>query len=132
MHETAPIRRYLLEDKVVLPDIQQIKDSMMERVGIVRNEVNLKKQKAWLDTFEIDQINDIGSYSLEEMTRIFMLIISKLITEAALKRTESRGGHYRSDYPKEDNQQWLNKTITHKNSWGMGTNHEHIETALAT
>ncbi len=129
---TFAVSRYLPQEKVVLPDIQQIKDSMMERVGIVRNEVNLKKQKAWLDTFNPRQINDLGIYSSEEITKIFMLTISKLITESALKRTESRGGHYRSDYPMEDDQHWLNKTIIHKNSWGMGTNHEHIETALAT
>ncbi|MEH7254989.1 L-aspartate oxidase [Neobacillus niacini] len=130
--KTEPTSGYPLLDKVVLPTVQQIKDSMMERVGIVRNEVNLKKQKAWLDTFKSCQLNDLGIYSAEEITTIFMLIISRLITEAALERTESRGGHYRSDYPMEDNQQWLRKTITHKNSWGMETNHEHIETALAT
>jgi L-aspartate oxidase len=66
------------------------------------------------------------------MTKIFMLITANLITEAALKRTESRGGHYRSDYPIEDNLNWLNKTIIHKNSREMESNHEYIETALAT
>jgi L-aspartate oxidase len=66
------------------------------------------------------------------MTKIFMLINANLITEAALKRTESRGGHFRSDYPMEDDHYWLNKTIIHKNSQGMESNHEYIETALAT
>lgn len=125
-------RPFIPQEKVILPDRQQIKDTMMERVGIVRNEVNLKNQKAWLDTFNAHQINDLDNYSLEEMTKIFMLMIANLITEAALKRTESRGGHYRSDYPMEDDHHWLNKTIIHKNSRGMETNHEYIETALAT
>ncbi|MDR7077946.1 L-aspartate oxidase [Neobacillus niacini] len=124
--------QFIPHEKVILPTKQEIKHSMMERVGIVRNEVNLKKQKAWLDSFEVHQIKNLDAYSFEETTKIFMLMIAKLITESALKRTESRGGHYRSDYPMEDDQHWLNQSIIHKNSWGMGTNHEHIETALAT
>ncbi|KGM45530.1 L-aspartate oxidase [Neobacillus niacini] len=119
-------------EKVTLPDVQEIKDTMMERVGIVRNEANLQNQKVWLDTFKPQQINNLDLYSVEEITKIFMLIIATLITEAALQRTESRGGHFRSDYPMEDDHYWLNKTIIHKISRGMESNHEYIETALAT
>jgi L-aspartate oxidase len=129
---TVVTRPSIPQKKVVLPDKQDIKSFMMERVGIVRNEVNLKKQKAWLDAFNVNQINDIGSYSLGEMTKVFMLITAKLITESALMRTESRGGHYRSDYPIEDDEHWVNESIIHKKGWGMESNYEHIETALAT
>jgi L-aspartate oxidase len=123
---------FIPQEKVILPDLQEIKDTMMERVGIVRNKVNLQNQKVWLDTFKATQLNNLDCYSNEEITKIFMLIIANLITEAALQRTESRGGHFRSDYAKEDDHYWLNKTIIHKNSRGMESNHEYIETALAT
>jgi L-aspartate oxidase len=123
---------FIPQEKVILPDLQEIKDTMMERVGIVRNHANLQNQKVWLDSFKASQINNLDCYSYEEMTTIFMLIIANLITEAALQRTESRGGHFRSDYPMEDDHYWLNKTIIHKNSLGMESNHEYIETALAT
>jgi L-aspartate oxidase len=123
---------FIPHEKVILPDMQEIRDCMMERVGIVRDAVNLQKQEAWLNGFNVDQAYSLDAYSLEEMTKIFMLITAKLITESALKRTESRGGHYRSDYPVEDNQHWLNKTINLKNNRRMESNHEHIETALAT
>ncbi|WHX99458.1 L-aspartate oxidase [Neobacillus sp. DY30] len=129
---TAFSRPYTPQEKVILPDLQEIKDTMMERVGIIRNEANLRNQKVWLDSFNVCQINNLELYSIEEMTKIFMLINANLITEAALKRTESRGGHFRSDYPVEDEHYWLNKTINHKNSRGMESNHEYIETALAT
>lgn len=123
---------FIPQEKVILPDLQEIKDTMMERVGIVRNRANLQNQKVWLDTFKANQINNLDGYSIDEMTRIFMLIVANLITDAALQRTESRGGHFRSDYPMEDDHYWLTKTIIHKNSRGMESNHEYIETALAT
>jgi L-aspartate oxidase len=119
------------KEKVNLPDAQLIKDLMMERVGIVRNEVNLKKQLAWLQTFKAENIN-LDACSAKEMTKVFMLVIAQLITESALKRTESRGGHYRSDFPQEDDNKWLRKSIIHNYNQGMEKSNEHIETALAT
>ena len=114
-----------------LPNVQQIKDLMMERVGIVRNEENLKKQLAWLNQYKAESIQ-LDTCSPEDITKVFMLIIANLITDAALKRTESRGGHFRSDFPKEDDHQWLRKTIIHNYKQGMEKCNEHIETALAT
>ena len=66
------------------------------------------------------------------MTKVFMLITASLITESALIRTESRGGHFRSDYPKEDQHGWLRKSIIHNYKQGMEKSDEQIETALAT
>lgn len=116
---------------VRLPDVQQLKDLMMERVGIVRNEVNLKSQLAWINQFNADEVH-LDGCSTEEITQVFMLINAKLITEAALKRTESRGGHFRSDFPMEDDGNWLRKSIIHHYTNGVGKNDEHNKTAIAT
>ncbi|MFH1454067.1 MAG: L-aspartate oxidase [Armatimonadota bacterium] len=35
-----------------------------------------------------------------------MLLTAKLVMKSALKRTESRGAHYRSDYPKKNDKKW--------------------------
>jgi L-aspartate oxidase len=35
-----------------------------------------------------------------------LLTVARLITRAALRREESRGGHYRSDFPKRDDINW--------------------------
>ena len=119
-------------EKIVhLPATQQIKDLMMERVGIVRDEVNLKKQHAWLTHFMAESIH-LDTCSSQEITKVFMLIIAKLITDAALERTESRGGHFRNDYPKEDDDQWLRKSIIQNYKQRMEKSNEQIETALAT
>ena len=121
----------VMSKKVELPDLKLIKELMMERVGIVRNEANLKKQQAWLAQFNADNIQ-LDTCSISDLSKIFMVITASLITESALQRTESRGGHYRSDYPFEDNQNWLRQSITHKKNLGLETNNELIKTALAT
>jgi L-aspartate oxidase len=42
-----------------------------------------------------------------------LLQVAEVITRAALARTESRGSHYRSDFPKRDDQSWLtNQFVT--------------------
>ena len=119
------------KEQVLLPEIQQIKDLMMERVGIVRNEADLKKQQAWLAQYKAETIN-LDACSHSEMTKVFMLVIANLITESALKRTESRGGHFRSDFPAEDDSNWLGKSIIHHYKQGVKRTDEHIKTALAT
>ncbi|MFD1706480.1 L-aspartate oxidase [Siminovitchia sediminis] len=113
-----------------LPDIKEIQQTMMDHVGIVRSEEGLFTQKQWLEKFQINDLlqADMGFFTFEEMTRAFMLMTSRLITEGAWKRTESRGGHFRSDYPCENNNLWLGKHIIHKRN----EIDEQIETAAAT
>jgi succinate dehydrogenase/fumarate reductase flavoprotein subunit len=36
-----------------------------------------------------------------------MVTVAHLVTKAAYTRTESRGTHYRQDYPATDNKNWL-------------------------
>ena len=35
-----------------------------------------------------------------------MALVAELMLEAGLRRTESRGGHYRSDHPDADDARW--------------------------
>lgn len=101
------------EKKVNLPDIQILKDRMMKRVGIVRTKELLEEQKNWLKQFHLNGLTELDSYSVQDLTAIFMYINAYLITDSALHRTESRGGHFRSDFPNEDDK-WCKKTIIHK------------------
>jgi len=43
-----------------------------------------------------------------------MLQDAVIVAAAALNRTESRGAHYRTDYPKRDDVNWLKHTIVVK------------------
>jgi L-aspartate oxidase len=63
---------------------------MWERVGILRSRESLERA-----TREFEQI---AAGNLSQASRNFVTL-AKLIAEAALWREESRGGHYRTDFP---------------------------------
>ena len=74
--------------------IEKIKDIsklLWKYVGIERNEEDLKKAYFSLENIE-NKENNIYKKRLAKL--------GKLITKAALERKESRGAHYRLDYPK--------------------------------
>ena len=43
-----------------------------------------------------------------------LLDIAGATVASALARTESRGNHYRSDYPKRDDKQWKKHTLVYR------------------
>jgi succinate dehydrogenase / fumarate reductase flavoprotein subunit len=58
--------------------------------------------------FRLMQFHELG----------FLIDLSSLVAMAALRRTESRGAHYRADYPARDDEQWLAHTFAVKGSAG--------------
>ncbi len=70
---------------------------MFAKAGIVRNAASLEEAIVSLD-------KDIAgaNYSVNAAETANIALMSKLITQSALRRQESRGAHYRSDYPHID------------------------------
>ncbi|MEK4200863.1 L-aspartate oxidase [Cytobacillus sp. FSL K6-0265] len=108
-----------------LPAKEDIQTRMMEYVGIVRNKTNLQKQLRYLDHYHLPQ--SLDSLSQEEIEIVFMMEISRCMTKSALIRTESRGGHFREDFPIEVDE-WLKKEIKHEKK---GEHDEYSETSQA-
>lgn len=54
---------------------------------------------------------EVTALSINEITKINAILVAWLIAESALTRTESRGGHFRSDYPREDDSLWLKNSV---------------------
>jgi L-aspartate oxidase len=122
---------FIRGESILLPDLQILKDMMMKRVGIVRSKGLLEEQKKWMQQLHLNDLTELDSYSIQDITAIFMYINAYLITDAALRRTESRGGHFRSDFPYEDDENWRKKMIIQKRNGEGVINHEHIEAAIA-
>lgn len=134
-----PISRNMVGKKnapeiIRLPKITELKKTMMDRTGIVRTEEGLKTQKKWLEGFKIKKWlkTDLEHLSVQQIQMVFMLITSWLVTTSALERTESRGGHFRSDYPFEDDHHWLKKQIIHKRTVAKDERYEQAKTAATT
>jgi succinate dehydrogenase / fumarate reductase flavoprotein subunit len=47
-----------------------------------------------------------------------LLDIAETIVASALARAESRGAHYRSDFPNRDDADWLKHTLAYRTSNG--------------
>lgn len=77
-------------------DRKEIQDLMWEYVGIIREEEGLEKATKLIQKWEHSFIPE---RNIEELELKNLLTIGGCIARAALAREESRGGHYRSDYP---------------------------------
>lgn len=84
---------------------QRLQDIMWDKVGIIRDEKGLKQANLLVE--EIYNNLAVGSSGLDYYETINMLIVARVIIQAALWRKESRGAHWRSDYPVRDDRRWI-------------------------
>ena len=88
-------------------NLQNLQSLLWDEVGIVRNGEGLKKAASIISAWQsiAPQPDDRPSYELNAM-----ITNARLVTEAALLREESRGAHYRTDFP-EPRLEWLRHTV---------------------
>jgi L-aspartate oxidase len=55
-----------------------------------------------------------GTMDLATWRLVSLVTLGRLIVRAALRRTESRGGHYRTDYPERDDIHWKRRVAETK------------------
>jgi fumarate reductase (CoM/CoB) subunit A len=101
---------------------KDLKQLMWDKAGIIREKSGLQEALRRIKELTADlprvQIRD-GRGLIKYLELCNMLLLSEMVCRAALLRTESRGAHYRSDYPKEDNGKWLNNIIIHRQNSKM-------------
>lgn len=110
----------------------KMKEIMWEHVAIFRTGEGLKKAVDELEELYKESANVklenkelYGNPELEEAYRVpKMLKLALCIAWGAYLRTESRGAHYREDYPKRDDLNWCKRTLT---SWSEGATKPTVE-----
>ncbi|EDP3304180.1 fumarate reductase flavoprotein subunit [Campylobacter jejuni] len=99
----------------------RMKEIMWDKVAIFRTGEGLKEavdelEKLYKDSQDVKvhcKELDCANPELEEAYRVpRMLKIALCAAYGALLRTESRGAHYREDYPKRDDLNWMKRTNT--------------------
>jgi L-aspartate oxidase len=89
------------------PTREAIQALMWDDVGIVRDAAGLGRAKAALAAWQspLEPPTDRPSQEVADL-----LTCSRLVTEAALIREESRGAHYRTDFP-EPREEWRRHVV---------------------
>ncbi len=92
---------------------KELEDLMWEKAGILRHAVGLQSALESLNTLA-ERAQRSGMDSLPALNATLDLVnlitVAKLVTESALLRTESRGAHFREDFPQPD-PAWLKNII---------------------
>jgi L-aspartate oxidase len=89
-------------------NLEALQNLLWDNVGIVRDREGLTEAVATLGSWQHDlsELSNRQSYELANM-----IITGRLIAEAALLREESRGAHFRSDFPQRS-EAWLRHIVT--------------------
>ncbi len=100
----------------------EMKEIMWEHVAIFRTGEGLeyavkRLEELYKESLKVAISNKeiyCSNPELEEAYRVpRMLKVALCVARGALLRTESRGAHYREDYPKRDDLNWMKRTMTY-------------------
>ncbi len=81
----------------------EIQDAMTSRVGVLRNATGLDEASAMLDKLGAHTAEGVDLAAWETTN---LLTVAAALTSAAERREETRGSHWRDDFPERDDDQW--------------------------
>ena len=100
---------------------EELQVGMTKNAGVFRTKESLNEQLALIDdllarfkNIHIDDKTNTFNTDLQEAIELgHMLEFSKFIVDGALNREESRGGHYREDFPDRDDKKFMKHTYAY-------------------
>jgi len=104
----------------------EMQETMTTFCSVFRNKPGLSKSLEVIDLlilrYEkiiIDNVSNSFNTDLMEVIELeSMLNLAKVILMSAITRKESRGAHFREDYPERDDEHWLRHTLIQKTENG--------------
>jgi hypothetical protein len=111
---------------------------MTDNVTVVRYNDRLQatdqKLLELIDRYSRISINDSNLWAtmaLPHARQLWnMLQLARVITLGALNRNESRGAHYKPDYPNRDDENWMKTTIAEYSGEGPVFSYEAVDVSL--
>ena len=96
-----------------VPDAFHVRDLMWRNAGLVRSRETLEHAVACLEAWRSAVARRRAEAPADrELRRLASLTtVGALIARAALRREESRGGHFRADFPGTDDARFLGHTV---------------------
>ncbi len=106
------------------PIRETLQVNMTKYMGVFRNQEDMLKMLAIIKELQeryrkvvVDDRGDAFNLDLIEALELENLLsFSEVIVEGALARKESRGAHFRSDFPKRNDGDWLKHTLAWRRS----------------
>ncbi len=104
---------------------QSLQEMMQDLVGIVRHEGEMRGALSELDKLQqrADSVGVVGNREYNggwhtALDLSHLLTVSRVITLAALERKESRGAHFRDDYPSKDSREGQTSVVVRRDDDG--------------
>jgi fumarate reductase (CoM/CoB) subunit A len=101
---------------------RQIQECMWRHLLVVRSDASLRTCLGEIDRLreEASHLNASGPDQLAGALEVGnLLTVAEIMARAALLRTESRGSHYREDFPRRDDRTWEQSLVTRRSEGRM-------------
>ena len=86
---------------------------MWRCAGLFRTRTGLEDAVRKLEAAEIEASRLAPQADATAWRHVHLVTVGHLIARAALRREESRGGHFRADFPERDDQHWKVHVVDH-------------------